>query len=412
MNRPRLLFLCQALPYPPDGGVKIRSFNVLRLLSEAYDVSALCFVRGATAANVAESLSALREVATRVEVFPIEQETSRLRLLRDHLESTVTQRVYTVPAYRNRAFRDRLTELLESESYSLAHVDSLDLSGYLPLLSRLPVICTHHNVESALLRRRAAREQSRVRQWYLAMQANLMEREERRWCPAVALNVAVSGADRAAIEELAPGARVTVVPNGVDTERFRPAQRQESGMVFVGGMTWFPNSDALEYFSRDILPLLRDVLPSHAVTWVGRASAVERERFAGMGITMTGYVDSIDPHVHSAACYIVPLRVGGGTRLKILDAWAMGKAVVSTSVGCEGLDARDGWNILVRDDPRSFADAVRRVLTDPGLRASIGGNARATAETTYSWNVIGRHMLSEYEKVRLSGAPTVAAIAG
>ena len=111
---------------------------------------------------------------------------------------------------------------------------------------------------------------------------------------------------------------------------------------------------------------------------------------------MTGYVEDIRPHVQRAACYVVPLRVGGGTRLKILDAWAMGKAVVSTSVGCEGLDARDGENILIRDDARSFAEAVGRVLRDGELRRRLAAGARETAERVYDWDVIGARMVREY----------------
>ncbi|HEV2735546.1 MAG TPA: glycosyltransferase family 4 protein, partial [Longimicrobiaceae bacterium] len=113
-------------------------------------------------------------------------------------------------------------------------------------------------------------------------------------------------------------------------------------------------------------------------------------------IGLTGYVEDIRPYVQRAACYVVPLRVGGGTRLKILDAWAMGKAVVSTSIGCEGLDARDGDNVLVRDDPAEFAAAVRQVLDDEGLRARLGEGARRTAEEVYDWEVIGRSMNREY----------------
>ena len=404
---PRVLFLCQTLPFPPDGGVAIRSYNVLRLLARRYRVTALCFYRRAVMQDVGGSLSALGAVADSVAAFPIEQEYSRLRLLRDHAISVAGRRVYTVAAYESAPFRRRLGSLLQDFEFELVHVDSLDLSSYLPLLAGIPTVCVHHNVESALLRRRAATESSRARRAYLRFQAGLMEREERTWCPRVALNVAVSDADRREFERIAPGSRFTVVPNGVDVDAFTPGGRADRGIVFVGGMTWFPNKDALQYFARDILPLLRAAGCQEEVSWVGRALPGATELYAAQGITLTGYVDDIRPHVQSAACYIVPLRVGGGTRLKILDAWAMGKAVVSTSIGCEGLDARDGWNILIRDDPREFAEAVRRVLADERLRAALGANARATAEQIYSWDVIGEAMFADYEAVRLGAAPAI-----
>ncbi len=404
-GKPQILFLAQTLPYPPDGGVQIRTYNIFRLLARQYHVHALCFYRRAihpTAPNVERSVAALNELG-RVEAFPIPQEHSRPQLLLDHLRSVISGRVYTVHAYRSDPFRRRLRDLVRTGEFELVHMDSLDLSGYLPEVDGVPTICTHHNIESELLRRRAA-QQSGTRRSYLRHQAGLMLREEARWAPRVALNVAVSPADAVALQEIAPGARVQVVPNGVDTQLFRPRADGEDGIVFVGGYTWFPNRDALHYFATEILPVIRSQKgPRVPVRWLGRAPEHVRERYRLQhGIELTGYVDSIQPHVGRAACYVVPLRVGGGTRLKVLDAWAMGKAVVSTSVGCEGLDARDGENILIRDDPAEFAAAVSSVLTDASLRTRLGHAARQTAEEQYDWEVIGRSMIPAYEKL-LSG---------
>ena len=214
------------------------------------------------------------------------------------------------------------------------------------------------------------------------------------------MNLAVSDADRADFQRLVPGARFEVIPNGVDVEAFVPSVGgAKDGIVFVGGMSWFPNADALEFFDEEILPLVRARDEHVKVAWVGRAKPDVIARYATRGVELTGHVDDIRPYVGGAACYVVPLRIGGGTRLKILDAWAMGKAVVSTSVGCEGLDAVDGQNILIRDDPAAFAAAVTMVLRDSGLRASLERNARATAEQKYSWNVIGETMRRVYGDV-------------
>jgi glycosyltransferase involved in cell wall biosynthesis len=402
LSKPRLLFLAQVLPFPPDGGVAIRTYNILRLLAREYDITALCFYRRATVRDVGASVTALSAFA-RVMAFPILEERSALKRATNHLRSVLGRRVYTVLAYEHPGFRSRLRRELRDGAFDLVHVDSLDLSGYLGELGAIPTVCVHHNVESALLRRRAGLATNRVVARYLQHQADLMEREESAWCPRLPLNVAVSDDDRAQLERIAPGARVLVVPNGVDTDAFRPAEVPQAGIVFVGGMTWFPNRDALEFFSSEIRPLLARGGVTPRVTWVGRATDGATERYRALGVELTGYVDDIRPHVDAAACYVVPLRVGGGTRLKVLDAWAMGKAVVSTSVGCEGLEARDGWNILIRDDPGDFADAVMRVLDDPELRATLGRNARATVEERYGWTVIGSRFLPEYEAVRRAG---------
>jgi glycosyltransferase involved in cell wall biosynthesis len=401
MPKSKLLFLAQTLPFPPDGGAAIRGYNVLRLLARDYDVTALCFYRRATTPDLAGSVAALRAIACTVEVFPIEQEHSGIRLTWDHARSLLTGRAYTVYAYESARFRAALLDRLRSTRFDLVHMDSLDLSGYLQLLAGQRVILGHHNVESSLLHRRAANESSFPRRAYLRHQARLTEREERRWLSRVALNIAVSDGDARDLAALAPAARMAVVPNGVDVEKFVPgASSERSGIAFVGGMSWFPNADALEYFAQDILPLIRESDGAVTVTWVGRASPEEIERYARIGITLTGHVDDIRPCVDRAACYVVPLRIGGGTRLKILDGWAMGKAIVSTSIGCEGLDAIDGKNILVRDDPRSFAAAVIAVLRDSGLRASLEREGRVTAEQTYSWEVIGAAIRRAYGDAR------------
>jgi len=277
------------------------------------------------------------------------------------------------------------------------------LAGYLPLLAGLSVVCVHHNVESALLRRRAATTRGLAGR-YIALQARLTEIEERRWCPAVSLNIAVSDADRHAFQRIAPTARLVVIPNGVDTQTFQYIDASEEGIIFVGGYSWQPNRDAMEHFCSEVLPRLRARGIRANVTWVGRVpDAVQREYAKSYGLHLTGYLNDIRPVVQRAACYVVPLRAGGGTRLKILDAWAMGKAVVSTTVGCEGLDAHDGENILVRDTPEDFADAVEAVLIDGELRRRLGAAARRTAEVQYDWEVIGDQMLPYYRNLSASG---------
>jgi glycosyltransferase involved in cell wall biosynthesis len=397
--RPRLLFLSQTLPYPPDSGVQVRTYNILRLLARTFDVTALCFYRwkgGAVQRDVEASVAALSSLAD-VQAFPIPQEHRRERFVWDHLRSVMLRRVYTAFVYESRDFRARLLDVLRSGRFDLVHADSLDLAAYLPLIGRTPVVCVHHNVESLLLRRRASAERTAWRRAYLRYQAKLTQEEERDWCERVDLNVTVSEKDRAALQHLAPNGKFTVVPNGVDDSIYRPAPGREDGIVFVGGNTWFPNQDALDYFCDAILPRIRDAGETASVRWVGWASESEQQSYrARYGVELTGYVEDIAPYVQDAACYVVPLRVGSGTRVKILYAWAMGKAVVSTSIGCEGLAAKDAENILVRDTPEEFADAVRAVLHDGELRRRLGENGRKTVEQLYSWEVIGEPMIHHY----------------
>lgn len=399
--RPRLLFLCQTLPYPPDGGVWIRTYHILRLLSRAFDITALCFERtpmdGTDPARLMQAgVEALGRFA-HVEVFPIPQRHSRTRFVWDHVRSVARRQVYTTFRYESHDFATRLQAILRSTPIDLIHVDSLDLAGHLAACADHPVVCVHHDVTSLQLGRRAGIEGSEWRRAYLRHQARLTEQCEREWCGRVALNVTVSAEDAAALTRIAPGARVAVVPNGVDVDEFRPGGRGGRGIAYVGGLHWFPNADALHYFATGILPHIRAVRPETPVAWIGSATAEQRRHYAErFDIDVTGYVDDVRPGMRDAACHVVPLRAGGGTRLKILNSWAMGKPVVSTSIGCEGLDAADGRNILIRDDPKEFASAVVGVMEDEAGARRLGEAGRTTAEQQYSWDVIGRSLIERY----------------
>lgn len=405
MNRPQLLFLSQKLAYPPDGGGKIRTFYTLRELARDFDITALCFARWKREHETRDFDSAVEGLSQFGDVTAIElpQSRSRVRFLFDHTRALASGRVYTRYVYASSHFRKTLAQLLATHQFDVVHSDSLDLSGYFELLSSYPLICAHHDVQSRLLARRAKHERSAIRRWYASLQASAMRKEEEQWCPRVNLNVVVSPEDRAAFEEIAPTGKYALFPNGVDIDYFQPGEGEGGGIVFVGGTSWFPNLDAWHHFGQDILPLLRKEDRSPTVTWVGRSTEEQRKHSdSHYGITMTGYVSDVRPYVLGADCIVVPIRVGGGTRIKILDAWAMGKAVVSTSVGCEGLNAQDGENILIRDEPREFAEAIRAVTSDPLLRKRLGENARDTVVTRYSWRSIGEDMRQRYHSLMTS----------
>jgi glycosyltransferase involved in cell wall biosynthesis len=408
MSRPRLLFLSHRLPYPPHNGAAIRTYNILSQLARDFEITALCFDRDDPSMRNVLLETRIAGLARfgRFEAFPIPQQRSRARLLWDHARSVLAGRPYTWYLHDSAIYDRRLGELLRTGGFGLAHVDSLDLVHLLPRLDGLPVACTHHNVESALLRRRAAAVPAGLLRWYLGLQADHLEKTERAWLPRVALNIAVSDEDRALLASVAPAARVETIPNGVDTEFFRPARPGEDcggGLVFVGGTTWFPNRDALEWFAGQVLPELRRQSIGAPVTWVGRVSEEERSRYDGrLGLRLTGYVDDIRPYLTRADVFVAPLRVGGGTRLKLLDAWAMGKAVVSTRVGAEGLGATHGETMLFAETPQEFADAVTRLLRDASLRRRLGEAARRRVEHVFGWGVIGARLRDLYLRLATS----------
>lgn len=399
--RPRLLFLSQTLPYPLDSGGWIRTYHTLRLLAGAFDVTLLAFERPPGDGYDRDASVAALGRLCEVHAFRVPQFDSRVRQLWDHLRSLALRRTYTHFTYDSHALREKLRALLRAPGFDVVHCNALDMATYLPDCAGVPVVCGHLDVESALWRRRSRFERGALKRRYFAYQSGRREAEERHWAGRVALNVVVSEADREVLAGIAPDARFAVVPNGVDTEEYAPRVGDGRGAVYVGGTYWAPNLDALDFFADEILPHLRRLRGADAapfpIRWVGSASEREqrhyRERY---GIELTGYVDDVRPALGDAACSIVPLRSGGGTRVKILNAWAMGKAVVSTSIGCEGLAAVDGENIAIRDEPEAFAAAIVAFERDAQLRERVGRAARRTALETYSWERIGGAMLPVY----------------
>jgi glycosyltransferase involved in cell wall biosynthesis len=403
-TRPRLLFLAQCVPYPPHSGVATRTFNILKQLHAAYDIDLVAFYRvNHQPDRVARDAAwgALQRTGVFVsEPTPIPSEHSALRKIWDHLRSLISGRAYTYYEYQSRAFADRLRAVLRTRAPDLVHLDSLDLHRWLPDLPRVPTACTHHDIDSDLLRRRARRLSRAGLRHYLLLQADRVERLERELCPRLALNVMMSEVDARKLRAIAPDAVTAVVPNGTDTEYFQPngVESVAGRVAFVGPTYSHPNRDAVEFLLRDIWPRVRAADGSTSLRLIGRNAPVDRARYdAEPGVTTLGYLPDIRPPLAEARCCAVPIRIGGGTRLKILDAWAMGKAVVSTSIGCEGLDALDGVNILIRDTPHAFADAVLQVLNDATVRSRLERNARRTAAETYGWSVVGDRIRSAYD---------------
>jgi glycosyltransferase involved in cell wall biosynthesis len=278
-------------------------------------------------------------------------------------------------------------------------------------LPRVPVACTHHNLESQLLRRYAAGLSPAIVRQYVRLQARRLERLERDVCPRLDLNVMVSDIDARGLAAIAPGAVTTVVPNGTDVEFFQPrGDKAISGRVaFVGPTYSFPNRDAVEFFLDEMWPNVRRRTPHASLHLVGRNAAADAARYSSVpDVTPLGHVADIRDPLAQASCCVVPIRIGGGTRLKILDAWAMGKAIVSTAIGCEGLEARDGENILIRDEPDAFAAAVSEVLRDDALRVRLEQNARRTALDVYAWDRVGRRLRDAYDALLVQPSRSVA----
>lgn len=405
----RILFLSHFIPHPPTGGASLRNYNLIRQLARSHKVDLLTFtqtVRHPTREQIAQSRAAMGEFCRSVEVIDLPTDYSRLKWYGLLAANTFSAQPYSAWRFQSRAMLRALERHLGGRRYDIVHVDTIALAGYLPYLHGVPAVLNHHNVESSLLLRRAANERHPAKKAYLALQGHKLRRAERRALTAFAGNVAVSELDRRELQALAPEARIAVVPNGTDTEFFRPssATSETVSLVFAGSMSWYPNRDAMILFAEKIWPLIRQALPNAVMHVIGSAVPPEVRRVGAQDprFRVLGFVDDVRPYIAEASVYVVPIRVGGGTRLKILDAMAMGKAIVSHSIGAEGLDLEDGKEILIADPPEAFARQVIELVNDAPRREALARAARATAEAKYAWSRIAPRLEEFYRQLAVA----------
>ena len=298
--------------------------------------------------------------------------------------------------------RKAVARHLAAGEVDLCVVDYLAAAPNVAMNGPIPSILFTHNVEHMIWKRLCQVETRAWRRALLEVEWQKLRRYEAQACARAHRTVAVSEQDRAILAAHAPRARVDAVPTGVDTAYFQPNGSHESrgALVFFGSMDWFPNEDGIAHFVEAILPRVRARVPEVSVTVVGRNPSARVRRLAAVpGVRITGTVDDVRPYVAEAAVCVVPLRVGGGTRLKIFEALAMGKAVVSTSVGAEGLPMIPGRHFVQADDAESFADAVIALVEDPGRRRALGAAGRRLVEERYSWPQVAREFETICEDV-------------
>jgi sugar transferase (PEP-CTERM/EpsH1 system associated) len=399
----RILWLKSDLLLPLDKGGRLRTWHLMRQLARRHDITYLSFAEG--------QADGMEQVASRVETVPrFEPAKGTVGFYVDAALHLVDPLPYAVAKYRSRAFARRLRELLDTQSFDLLVCDFLFPAVNLPRRLPCPSVIFTHNVEAEIWRRHAETKAGAARRLYRTQHARMLRFEGRalRRFDGV---LAVSDADRETFERLYPGAirrPVHVVPTGVDTEFFNPSPSPAAGrsLVFTGSMDWLPNEDAMLWFCREIFPRVRTDEPTASLTIVGRAPTPAVRRLAAdHGVTVTGRVDDVRPYMKEAAAYVVPLRIGGGTRLKIFEAMAMGKAIVASAVGAEGLPVTDGRDVVIADEPRAFASAVVALLRDVDRRRALEQAARALVVERYEWSAVGREL--EQALIRFAGPAAV-----
>ncbi len=394
MKRLDILVITSKLPYPPtDGGREVVFQCIARLAARGHRITLLCF-EGDAEERAGHAIK-MEELAT-TRIVRHNTRTSIVSALLNMFSSIP----YTVSKYQARTMYHTLKSLLASQHFDLVHIEPLHMAHYIPVVKRfgIPVVLRFQNVESVLLERAAgvARGLSRL---YLALQAKKLNRFEAMVSEQADLCLAISEEDATRLRRINPRIKVAVVPGGTDTEYFKPRPKIEEPytIVYVGLMNWFPNVDAVLWFYHAIFPQICRRLPQVRLLVVGKDPPdLVRKLHDDKRIIVTGFVNDVRDYIAKSSVFVVPLRVGGGMRIKILQAMSMGKAIVSTSVGAEGIKALPGQDLVIADTADGFAQSVIDLLLDRDRRQQLGKNARELIERQYSWEIVVKLLEEEY----------------
>jgi polysaccharide biosynthesis protein PslH len=407
MTRERLsiLYVSPVPTGPPRFGAQARMHGLMTELARRHDLTAVALIDHALF-DVDECRRAMTAYCREVVLVPAHLGNFARRLLQ--LRSLASTRscerlLFTLPALQpslDRLLRSRRFDIVNLEFSSLGHCELRQA----PRGEKLPaLVVDSHNIDYDLARQYAGVGNSSARRIYAGINWRKLRREELgtyRDADGVYL---CSAADEQRLLDQVPGVRTTVIPNAADIEYYQPRRADPPSdgrtLIFFGLLSYAPNVDGVIYFVRDIWPRIAEAHPEARCKIIGGQPPPSLLTLAGPRVELTGFVEDLRPHLAAAAAVVVPLRLGGGTRLKIVEAMAMGKAIVSTTLGAEGIEALPNRDLFIEDEPVAFANAVSRLLADPDLAARIGQSARRLAVQRYSWNGAAQALEGFYRRI-------------
>jgi glycosyltransferase involved in cell wall biosynthesis len=399
----RVLWVKAGKLLPVDTGGKIRSYNLLRFLAKDKDsdVTLFSYYGGRRDPEYEAALSS--ELPGSQTMHTGGPGSNPIPQALDYICRLPMRAPYAVSKFTHPAVRTTVTDSLSSGRFDVAVCDFLSASLNFPARPPIPCVLFQHNVESSLWQRMAAVESNPIKKLAYAVESAKMTGYERVTLGRFDHVIAVSENDRRQMLQMNPACPITVVPTGVDTQKFNvapPSSANPPRMVFTGSMDWEPNIDAVDYFCSEIWPAIRnDKAFSDAIFQiVGRNPSPKVQRLASQSVQVTGTVPSVLEYLENASVVVVPLRIGGGTRLKIFEAMAMGKALVSTTIGAEGLEVDSGRDLLLADNASSFADAVLLLLRDAAVRRRIELAAVQLA-AQYDWSRVVKQFAEVLRKL-------------
>jgi glycosyltransferase involved in cell wall biosynthesis len=394
LSADRLLFVTTENPFPPDGGGKLRTRGLIDVLDSRFAIDLLTYARpGSSDLASSRNRLSLLEVPRTV--------TPRYAAIR----GLCRMRAFSYMCHADVDFSAPLRRLCTANRYKAVFIDNTMLGHFIPVVKRLQpdalLVTVAHNFETSLSGQYAAMQTNALRKLLFQLSAQYTERAERTVCQLTDLLLTTSSDESVAFAALSPGnaSKSRVIPSFLSSETYLPYRDEapvESSIIFPGDMAFQPNIRGALYFYSKIFPLLRRNRPNLRWWIAGKnchSSIVDAVR-GDDAVVVTGYVDDLPRQIARSAAVVVPLLHGSGTRLKILEAWALGRPVISTAKGCEGINCRNNHDIVIGDTPQAFADGVSRVLDDPGFAGCIARNATDTLLANYDLSVIGPKLMA------------------
>lgn len=400
----QILWLSHVVPYPPKAGVLLRAYYLLKSVAEHHSVDLVAFVQRPLLETyyptldegLSDSRRSLEQFCRSVTFLPIVSIERPIGKTRTALAGLLLKDCYMARWLCSDAGTEVLLRLAEQHHYDLAHFDVISLAPYRELLPNVPATLGYHNIESHMLLRRAEKDRNFLRKLYFWQEAKRLARYEQRMAKQFAGHITCSELDSRRLKQLIPDLKPVCIPNGVDVGYFSPlgGVPKRHSLIFVGTLTWYPNVDAVLFLLREIWPAVKKLVPDVMLDIVGAGapqSVVELAR-QREGVTVHGFVPDIRPLVDAAAIFVCPIRDGGGTKLKILDAFSMAKCVVAHPIACEGIDVTDGGNVVLAESGMEFAQRIALLLNDDERRVAIGAAGRELVVSRYAFDAIGRRL--------------------
>jgi glycosyltransferase involved in cell wall biosynthesis len=402
----KILWLSHLLPYPPKGGVLQRSYNLLKEVSKEYEVTLLAFNQKNLCAHEVDKKAAINQLSQFckvIDVSEIESEKSifnRVKLLASGL---LPHKTYTISWLSSRGYQNQLTELLSKSQFDLIHVDTISLAPYVKSLKHAKKVLNHHNIESLMMLRRAENEKNIFKKIYFWQEGIKLKAFEKRVCPTFDLNVTCSKLDSERLNQFAPNIQCVDIPNGVDLTYFKPEvyRGDRKSIIFAGGLSWYPNLDAMTFFLKSIWPLLVEKIPDISFTLIGRSPpdwmiAMQKEY---KNLHVTGFVDDVRPYFKQSAVYVCPIRDGGGTKLKVLDALAMQIPLVADPIACEGINVTNGESVFFAASPEEYVKTIQNIFADYEAAMRIAENGLKLIQNEHDFTKIGEKLSNCYRSI-------------